>query len=138
MEATPRPFLGVPFHERAVTRAIVALDFDRTCSRLLFGLAHANPYPKAKLTLLHVGGDAAAESRRMADAVDFLELHGLSCQVRIEQGKAQDVVPRIVEQDDFDLAVIGSNSGGRISEWFFGSVTRTLLEHATCPVLTIR
>jgi nucleotide-binding universal stress UspA family protein len=137
MNATPRPFLAVPIHHREIKRALVALDFDDTCSRLLFGLAQANPFPEAEYTLLHVGDDEAAVRPRLTEAAEYLAAHRLRTVVRLEKGEPKEAVPRFVEQEDFDLAVVGGASGSRLAEFLFGGVTRRLLEKATCPILTI-
>lgn len=137
LEVAARPFLAVPVHVREVKRAVVALDFDRACDRLLFGLAHANPYPAAEFTVLHVG-DAEAARGRLADALEYLAAHGVRAGSRVEVGKPIDVVPHVIQDEDFDLAVIGGNSGSRLAHFFFGSIARKVLERATCPVLTLR
>ena len=137
MTATPRPFLAVPIHHRETKRALVALDFDETCSRLLFGLAQANPFPRVEFTLLHVGGDEAAIRPRLVDAAEYLDTHQIKTVVRTEKGEPKEVIPRLVEQEDFDLAVVGGASGSRLAEFLFGGVTRRLLDKATCPLLTI-
>ena len=38
---------------------------------------------------------------------------------------------------DADLVVVGTNSGGGLSQMLLGSVTNKVVNHAACPVVVI-
>jgi universal stress protein E len=65
--------------------------------------------------------------------------HTLPAQrIRLEQGSAADVIPRVVERLGADVLVMGAVSRSRLQELFVGSTAERILEHISCDVLVVK
>lgn len=58
--------------------------------------------------------------------------------VRVEMGKPQEVILDVAEEEEIQLIIVGSRGFTRLEEFFLGSVSRYVLEHASCPVLVVK
>ncbi len=57
---------------------------------------------------------------------------------RIEAGEPSDAILRVVQEDGFDLVVMGTHGRTGLPRLLIGSVAEAVLRRATCPVMTIR
>lgn len=111
-------------------------------------------FPK-KITLLHVVNDQLAYRmipdfqvemvRENAGKAGQIKLNKIAAQLqeagfetdlRLEYGSPRRVIPQIANDDEFQLLVIGRNTGsGEIRDVLFGSVANFVLHNVKCPVL---
>ncbi|PLY01587.1 MAG: universal stress protein [Desulfuromonas sp.] len=137
------PRILIPVNDTPTTRKTMA-DF----------IAYWNRFP-AHVTLLHVINDQLAYRmipdfqvemvRENAEKAARQKLAGLAAQLReagfnveerLEFGMPRRVIPRIANEEDFRLLVIGRKAGsGEIRDVVFGSVANYVLHNVTCPVL---
>ena len=66
-----------------------------------------------------------------------LEKDGLRVHSRLEFGSPREAIPRIANEEGFELLIIGRRWHGEIRDVLFGSVANHVLHHVTCPVLLI-
>lgn len=62
---------------------------------------------------------------------------GIETAVRLEFGSPREVIPRIANEDAFQLLIIGRRGQGELRDVLFGSVANHVLHHVRCPVLLI-
>jgi len=68
-----------------------------------------------------------------------LEKLGLTAEVRIRHGIVVDQVFAEARERNYDLIVTGSSQArGMLRHYIMGDLTRTILNHANCPVLVAR
>jgi nucleotide-binding universal stress UspA family protein len=68
-----------------------------------------------------------------------LERLGVSAQVRLRHGIVIDQVFEEAREGDYDLIVTGTpQERGLLRHYIMGDLTRSILNHATCPVLVAR
>ncbi|MBI4528772.1 MAG: universal stress protein [Deltaproteobacteria bacterium] len=77
-------------------------------------------------------------SNILDDAVNFLRQEGLSASVQIEFGKPGDVILRIAENLNIDLAILGTNPHSALRRRVLGATVDKVVDHAHCSVLVIR
>jgi universal stress protein E len=58
--------------------------------------------------------------------------------VRLEQGSASEVLPRVAETLGAAVLVMGAVSRSRLQELFLGSTAERVLERAACDVLVVK
>jgi len=64
---------------------------------------------------------------------------GVACTVRLRHGLVVPELLRELRQTEYDLVVAGSSAtGGPLSEYVLGNVTREIVNHAQWPVLIVR
>ncbi len=74
------------------------------------------------------------------DLVDFLRWHGISASSIVLDGTAESAGRLLLEQiaqAGADMLVMGAYTRDRVRRLVFGSVTGTVLSHATLPVLMV-
>jgi universal stress protein E len=81
-----------------------------------------------------------AERRRLAESLGGLVgAHGVAGErVRLEQGSAAEVLPRIMENLGAALLVMGAVSRSRLQEIFLGSTAERVLDRVGCDVLVVK
>jgi universal stress protein E len=81
-----------------------------------------------------------AERSRVADVLaSVVAPHGVPPErVRLEQGSAIEVLPKIVERLRADLLVMGAVSRSRMQELFVGSTAERVLDRIGCDVLVVK
>jgi len=144
---TGRPVLLLPLDHSAPTppgRIIVAWDGSQSSTRALFD-ALPLMKPPAHVTLLSMraaetfdGPAFLAQNDHGNDVAAMLSRHGISCTVAVEIASGNDIGPTILSYAtarQADLLVIGAYGHSRLTEWFFGGVTRTLLRQSAIPLL---
>lgn len=57
---------------------------------------------------------------------------------KVEIGTPAEVIVDEVEEEDYDLLVIGSRGFSTLRGLLMGSVSQYVLQHANCPVLVVR
>jgi len=78
-------------------------------------------------------------TRVSAAAREIAKAHGMTDQsVRVLQGSATEVLPRVATEDHVDLVVMGAVSRSRLREVFIGSTAERVLDRLPCDVLVIR
>ena len=81
-----------------------------------------------------------SERARVYSATQELaRAHGLAAEsVRVLQGSAVEVLPRVATENHADLVVMGAVSRSRLREVFIGSTAERVLDRLPCDVLVIR
>jgi len=130
--------------------ASAALPFAQTFARLygskLF-IAHAlSPAPRLEVVMdaLPTQYDREWEYARE-------ELHELEQRARVEQGDSEntlattilergdleEVIPRIIQEHEIDLVILGTSGHRGVAKIFLGSGAEKIYRSAPCPVLTV-
>lgn len=136
-------------------RILIPIDDSATCRNTIDRIiAHREHFP-AQLALLHVIDDQLAWRmipdfqiemvRENADKAgqsllqrkqEKLEAAGFQVSTLLESGSPRQVIPRIANEQNFELLVIGRHAGGgEIRDVLFGSVANYVLHNVSCPVL---
>jgi len=81
-----------------------------------------------------------AERKRIAAQLDgIVGAHQLPAQrVHLEQGAATEVLPRMADQLNAALVVMGAVSRSRLQEVFLGSTAERVLDRISCDVLVVK
>ncbi len=138
-----------------IPKILIPVDDSPTSLKTIEAvIAHRERLPK-KLTLLHVVNDQLAYRmipdfqldmvRENAGKAGHNKLHqigallqeaGFETELRLEFGSPRRVIPRIANEEEFELLIIGRNAGsGEIRDVLFGSVANFVLHNVKCPVL---
>lgn len=117
-------------------------------------IAYKDKFPR-QLVLLHVINDQLAyrmipdfqiemvrenaeksARKRLEVLAEKLRDEGINVELRLEFGAPRRVIPRIANEEGFQLLVIGRKTGsGEIRDVLFGSVANYVLHNVKCPVL---
>jgi nucleotide-binding universal stress UspA family protein len=79
-----------------------------------------------------------ADRTSLDEAEQLAEERGLPAGTKLLSGNAADEIVAYADLIDADLIVVGSRGHGAVSSALLGSVSRSVLRHAACPVLVAR
>jgi nucleotide-binding universal stress UspA family protein len=131
-----RPALVVPRACRAGTTIVAAYDGSLQAARALQAFAASGLAQRGPVCALSLAGDPQEAAATAARAAHFLRLHGILAETH-SGDVAPDTATVILEQclrRDAGLLVMGAYGRPTIREFFFGSVTRSVLERVDIPV----
>lgn len=146
--------------QRAIRRVVVPTDFSAAAAevaavarRLLARveadasvvLVHAyhlpieytayGPIPTSVRFLEDVGADA---QERLDLAARELARDGLAVETVLREGYAPDVIVEAAAEHEADLIAMGTHGRTGIAHLLLGSTAERVVQHAACPVITVR
>lgn len=137
-------------------KILLPVNHSEISSRIIEGLAERIHWlPPGTVTLLHVvdmdrlayrmipdfqlemvsAQAAEAGSALLEKQAALLREAGFTVELRMETGAPREVIPRIANDENFALLVLGRRSSGEVRDVLFGSVTNHALHRVRCPVL---
>ncbi|MEW6544760.1 MAG: universal stress protein [Nitrospirota bacterium] len=140
----------------AITRILAPVDFSDCSLEALEYAVQVSRLFHAPLALLHVmepvayGLDftllAAGEARKTREALETrlaelalpLVRNGLTVRRLVRGGMPADSILDTINQDSYDLVVMGTHGRRGLSHVVSGSVAERVLRRASCPVLTVK
>jgi nucleotide-binding universal stress UspA family protein len=75
--------------------------------------------------------------KRLQEVIDKKISKELKVRSMVEHGKAAEEIIRVAEEEKVDLIVIATHGETGFRQLVFGSVAEKVVQHASCPVLTI-
>ncbi len=136
-----RPVILVPdgVHDLRADRIVVGWKDAREARR---AVQDALPLlmKATQVTIVEICASTEQElaRSRVRDVVGYLGRHGVNCEMDFRVHLAEPAafpLLRLAKDLDADLIVTGAWGHSRLGEWFFGGVTRTLLEEAPCCLM---
>lgn len=135
-----RPVLLLPAEGPSVKfeKIVIGWDGSRVAAR---ALADALPicHQAASVALVTVVQDKdMSRDTPVSDACRYLERHGIAAEVVEVPAEGRDAGVALLayrEQAQADLLVMGAFGHSRAREFVLGGATRSVLDHAGCPVL---
>jgi nucleotide-binding universal stress UspA family protein len=139
LTTAPCPLAVVPPRERTVSAGapvVVALDGSTSLAALDYGYAAAirTGHP---LTVLHCVPDPSHQAERNQTLIAFRE-RCPSVAVLVETVEGDPAHVLVAASQRAHQVVLGSRGRGRLASGLFGSVSRTLIRRAGCPVVVAR
>jgi nucleotide-binding universal stress UspA family protein len=90
-------------------------------------------------TSIHYLRDTGLESeRRLQEAVDGLTQEGLTVDWVAREGDPAAVIAHEAQERGVDLIAMGTHGRSGLSHLLLGSTAERVVQHAVCPVLTVR
>ncbi|MCK4501990.1 MAG: universal stress protein, partial [Desulfuromonadales bacterium] len=91
--------------------------------------------PDFQIEMVRENAEKAAR-QRLEELAQQLRNAGFTIELRLEFGAPRRIIPRIANEEEFQLLVIGRKlNTGEIRDVLFGSVANYVLHNVKCPVL---
>ena len=143
------------------TSILVPIDGSSNSKRVLLYAGNLSELFKARVGILyvvsipkilpvfdHIHTGAYVPAQALEDSMDagraiVNEALGLlpptvEANAFVETGVPSDVIVKFCHQNNYDLIVIGRRGLGKFQEFVLGSVSKYVMEHASCPVMVIK
>lgn len=141
-----------------VRRILVPLDFSRQAAPVLEWALHLATEHRSSIVLLHVyhlpvefqqleGAYLPADfwANVKQEAEQQLGLHaervragGIEVEAQVREGYPATVIVEEAESRGADLIVLGTHGHTGIKHLLLGSIAERVVQHAPCPVLTVK
>ncbi|MEM7259445.1 MAG: universal stress protein, partial [Pseudomonadota bacterium] len=108
----------------------------RSVQRAIQHLAGNTLLKGADMVLVQVGDKRSVTA--IEQARDTLAANGISATTRIVEGQPDQVIAATVEEDHFDLLVMGAYGHSRIRSMIIGSTTTQMVHNCRVPILLFR
>jgi len=134
---TPRPILAMPEHPPDASAILVAYDGSLQSARALQGLVGSGMADLGDITVLSIDEKSQESAERHADlASDYLAAHDLHAQRRVVTSKrpTHEVILAEAKACEAAMIVMGAFGRRRLVDFFFGSVTKRMIDESPLPL----
>ena len=138
VRASRLPVLVASRAFRPIRRAVVAFDGSASVERALGRMAGNPVFAGLEVALVHAGTETPALRAQLDGAVRRLATSGVAASGEIAPGEPEAVLGRRVEDEGFDLLVMGAYGHSRIRSLVVGSTTTAMIQACRVPVLLYR
>ena len=133
---SPRPVVTVPEKLGSGDAILIAYDGSLQAARAVQAFQQSGLYQGQQVYVVGVAKELAEASDRVQRAVEFLNYHAIKatpCPLSSLDPPGQVLLEQ-VRHYDAGLLVMGAYGQPVLREFFFGSVTKTMLREATIPL----
>lgn len=137
---TIRPVIVVPQGAKLNKHVLIGYDGSKTAQKALsFGAFFATLF-ESKVIVVSVNDDVDKAGEPLNEAKEFLAPYNLNVEyiVDFDSSKPWNAILEHAKNFNTGLIVIGAFGENKLLELIFGSTTKNVLTHATCPVLLTR
>jgi nucleotide-binding universal stress UspA family protein len=136
LKHSPRPLVTVPGQLQGGGVVVVAYDGSLQAARTLQAFQAMGLGDAQELHVVSVDADPGEAARRAERAVEFLRAHAVTAHPHAlaTLAKPAQVILDQVRQLNAGLVVMGAYGQPTLREFFFGSVTRTMLRDSPVPL----
>jgi len=135
LKNSPRPVVTVPEQLGNGHSVVVAYDGSLQAARTLQAFQALRPDLSQEVHIVAVHADLAEAVRHADRAIDFLGFHEIKAQRHaMTSSSPASAILEQVHQLGAGLLVMGAYGQSAFREFFFGSVTRTMLKEKTVPL----
>ena len=121
-----------------IQRVLIAFDGGRSVARAIDMMTSTTAYQGLEIELLAVGLTPDAMKKRLSDAETRLRDACYTVTVKQVSGIAEEVIAKEVNEQQFDLLLMGAYGHSRIRNLLIGSTTTEMLRLCQIPVVLFR
>jgi len=136
--ATQKPVLVASRAFRPISRVLIAFDGGASSIRAVEHVAHNPLYAGLAVHVVTVGHANAAVRTGLADAQALLKAAGFDATSGVIDGHADRALGDYVDEQGFDMLVMGAYGHSRIRGLIIGSTTTEMIRTCKVPVVLIR
>ena len=123
---------------KPVKRCLIAYDGGPSAMKAVDHIGRSKLFANLECHILIVGEDSKQNQQRLADAKALIEAGGHKASGEIIPGIPDKTIARVVDEQGFDLLVMGAYGHSRIRNLLIGSTTTEMIRACLVPVLLFR
>jgi nucleotide-binding universal stress UspA family protein len=125
---------AVPDSVRQIKKVLVAYDNSVQAAKAvqMFLLLHI--WNQCEITILNINSDAKRGKWLLDRLGNYFGSYGIEPEKVHLKGKPEDVILSYIREHEIDLLVMGAYGKRSVSDFFFGSVTESLVDKAGIPL----
>lgn len=138
VRATHKPVLVASRGFQPIKKVLFAFDGGPSSLKAVEFLAQKTHYQDLESKVLMVGEQTTKHKRQLEGAVATLVNAGFKASGEMKQGQPESVITQQVDEQGFDLVVMGAYGHSRIRNLIIGSTTTEMIRSCKVPVLLFR
>ncbi|MBU2581467.1 MAG: universal stress protein [Alphaproteobacteria bacterium] len=139
VRASTKPILVASREFKPIERVLIAFDGGASITKGINYLSKAQTaFSGLSLTLLKVGECTADAKDRVDHATAMLRAVGYQVESRVVPGEPERVISEAVEEEKFNLLVMGAYGHSRIRSLIVGSTTTAMIRSCKIPIVLFR
>ena len=128
------PVFAVPESVGEVKKVLVASDNSIQSARAIRIFFLLGIWTQCPITLINVNDDEDAGNEVLNKLGEYLESYGVQPEKVCLKGKPDSVITSYIQENEIDLLVMGAYGKNNLRSFFFGSVTKELIEKTNIPL----
>ncbi|MDZ7822755.1 MAG: universal stress protein [Ahrensia sp.] len=138
VRASSKPVFIANREFKPVSKVLLAFDGGASSLKAVEYLAQNALCAGLPVTLVHAGNDTPAIRKSLDYAVALMARGNMVASTLIEEGRPETVFSKLVENDGYDLVVMGAYGHSRIRTMIIGSTTSEMIRTCKVPVFIMR
>ncbi|EPX84773.1 universal stress protein [Salipiger mucosus] len=123
---------------RPISKVLVAYDGSASAKVAIERICTSPVFSDLDVCVLSVSQDPARASKLADEAVARLRAADLTASARTSSGEPEDALNKVVQEEGFDLLVMGAYGHSRVRSLIIGSTTTAMIQSVKIPVLLYR
>lgn len=123
---------------RPVNKVLVAFDGGASAMKAVDHIARSPVFAGLSIHVVTVGAETPDVRKGLENAKALLNAAGLDAQTSVLPGQPEKALADLVEQDNFDMLVMGAYGHSRIRSLIIGSTTTAMIRSCKVPVVLMR
>ncbi|MSU88023.1 universal stress protein [Rhodobacteraceae bacterium 2CG4] len=137
VRATRKPLFVANRAFKPINRVLIAYDGGPAAMKAIDHVSRSRLFADLEIRIVTVGKSGAAAERGLADARAALAAAGLTADTALLPGEPAAVLGPLVEDEGFDMVVMGAYGQGRLHHLFVGSTTTEMIRACKVPLLLL-
>lgn len=138
VRASKKPVLVAARSFRPVSKILVAYDGGASAQRAVAHVAQSPLYAGLTVHIVTVGSPSTELQQGLKDAQAMLQAAGLTTTVGIVAGASETALGDLVDEQGYDMLVMGAYGHSRIRSLIIGSTTTEMIRSCKVSVMLIR
>ncbi len=138
VRAAHRPVCVASRAFRPIESVLVAYDGGVSSMKAVDHIARSALFQGLSITLATVGSETSEAARSLADARALLKAADIDADLRVVPGQPESELGTLVEQEGFDMVVMGAYGHSRIRSLVIGSTTTEMVRNCKVPIVLLR
>lgn len=135
LKHSPRPVITVPKKLKEMDNIIIAYDASLQSAHALESFRGLNLHKLGEVHIVSIGEGKEKAAYHANIAVEYLKHHGVECTVHTpDSDDPADTLLKMIRKLKAGLVVMGAYGRSKLKEFFFGSVTKTMLKKSPVPL----
>jgi len=138
IRASTKPVFVASRGFRPIEKVLVAYDGGVSAMKAVDHIARSPVFAGLEVHIVTVGNETAEVKKGLADASALLRAAGIDAETAILSGQPETALSKLVEEQGFDMLVMGAYGHSRIRSLIIGSTTTAMIRSCKVPVVLMR
>lgn len=138
IRASTKPVFVASRNFKPVEKVLVAYDGGTSSMKAVDHIARSPLFQGLRVKVVTVGRETDEARKGLADAAALLHAAGLEVETAILSGQPETALAKLVDEQGFDMLVMGAYGHSRIRTLIIGSTTGEMIRSCKVPVMLMR